>query len=64
VSTTTAAVQNIMAKVLQKDSYFSFYNTVHNTHNKNKIQYPDIDVYWWTPGVNDTLFSLQKVLIG
>jgi len=34
---------------------------VYNAHNKNKIQYSDIDVCWWTPSVNDTLFLLQKV---
>jgi len=34
-----------MAKMLQKYSNFSFYNTVYRAHNKNKIQYPDIDMY-------------------
>jgi len=53
-----------MTKILQKYTNFSFYNTVYSAHNENKIQYPDIDVCWWTPSVNDTLFLLQKVVIG
>jgi len=44
VSTTTAAVQYIMTKILQKYSKFSFHNTVYSAHNENKIQYPDIDM--------------------
>jgi len=39
VSTTTATVQYIMTKILQKYRNFSFYNTVYSAHNKNKIQY-------------------------
>jgi len=58
-----------MTKILQKYSNFSFYNTVYSAHNENKIQYPDIEMYmcigeplvWMTI---DTLFLLQKVLIG
>jgi len=44
VSTTTATVQYIMTKILQKYSNFSLYNTVYSAHNENKIQYPDIDM--------------------
>jgi len=64
VSTTTATVQYIMTKILQDYSNFSFYNAVYSAHNENKTQYPDVDVYWWTPSVNETLFLLQNVLIG
>ena len=39
-----ATVQYIMAKILQKYSKFSFYNTVYSARNENKIQYPDIDM--------------------
>jgi len=35
VSTTTATVQYIMTKILQKYSNFSFYNTVYCAHNEN-----------------------------
>jgi len=44
VSTTTAVVQYIMTKMLQKYSNFSFYSTVYSAHNKNKIQYPHNDM--------------------
>jgi len=65
VSTTTATVQYIMTKILQNCGNL-FYNTVYSAHNENKIQYPDVDVCIGEPlvSVNDTLFLLQKVLIG
>ena len=44
VSSTTATVQYIMTKILQKYSNFSFYKTVYSAHNENKIQYPEIDM--------------------
>ena len=55
VSTTTATVQYIMTKILQKYSTFSFYNTVYSAHNENEIEYSDIDMcdgeplVWMTP---------------
>jgi len=55
-----------MTKILQNCGNLSFYNTVYSAHNENKIQYPDVDVCIGEPlvSVNDTLFLLQKVLIG
>ena len=44
MSTTTAIVQYIVTKILQKYSKFYFYNTVYSAHNENKIQYSDIDI--------------------
>jgi len=54
-----------MTKILQNCGNL-FYNTVYSAHNENKIQYPDVDVCIGEPlvSVNDTLFLLQKVLIG
>ena len=42
--TTTATVQYIITKILQKYSEFSFYNTVYSAHNENEVEYPDIDM--------------------
>jgi len=44
VSTTTATVQYIMTKILQKYSMFSFQNTVYYSHNENEIEYPGINM--------------------
>ena len=44
MSTTTATVQYIMTKILQKYSKFSFHNTVYSAHNENKIQCPNTDM--------------------
>jgi len=54
-----------MTKILQKYSNVSFYTTVYNAHNENKIQYRDIDMcigeplVWMTP-----YFYCKKVFIG
>jgi len=55
-----------MTKILQIYSNFSFYNTVYSAHTmriKHSIPWCWY-VCWWSPSVIDTLFLLQKVLIG
>jgi len=61
VSTTTATVQYIITKILQKYSNFCFYNTVYSAHKENKIQYPDIDMCIGEPLVQgfSTFFPLS-----
>jgi len=62
VSTTTATVQYIMAKILQKYTNFSFYHTVYIAHNENKIQDPDIDMCIGEPLVWMTSYFYCKKL--
>jgi len=56
-----------MTKILQKYGKFSFYNDVYSyavsQQEWNRAPWYWY-VYWWTHSVNDTLFLLQKVLIG
>jgi len=49
-----------MTKILQKYSNVSFYTTVYNAHNENKIQYPDIDMCIGEPLVWMTLYFYCK----
>jgi len=49
-----------MTKILQKYSNVSFYTTVYNAHNENKIQYRDIDMCIGEPLVWMTLYFYCK----